>query len=70
MQSFEEGPTRGSESTKLSAKLALLVGALLALILVTALTIQGGYVDVEQATQVSAETQATAAAIHDRQASR
>ena len=70
MQSFEQRQTRDSESTKLSTKLALLVGALLVLILVTALSIPGGYVDAEQATQVSSETQANAAAIHDRQASR
>jgi len=72
MQSFEEGQMEDSlEPITLSTKLAILAGALLVLALVTFVSVQGGYVDVEQATEASPATTATAAvAIRDRQANR
>ena len=70
MQSFEEGHTGNtSEPITLSTKLALLAGAVLVLILVTFVSVNGGYVDVEQATQASPATTTTTAsvAIQNRQ---
>jgi hypothetical protein len=69
MQSFEEGQARDTEPTKLSTKLALLAGGLLVLAVVTVLGLQGRYIDVEQAVQVS-ETAPTAVAIHDSKTGR
>jgi len=69
MQSFEEGQTEDLlEPIALSTKLAILAGALVVLALVTFVSVHGGYVDVEQATEGSPAITATAAvAIHDRQ---
>jgi hypothetical protein len=53
MQSFDESETKETESTKLSTRLALLVGALAVLVVVTVLGLQGRYIDVEQAVQVT-----------------
>jgi hypothetical protein len=53
MQSFDEGETKETESTKLSTRLALLVGALAVLVVVTVLGLQGRYIDVEQAVHVT-----------------
>jgi hypothetical protein len=69
MQSFEEGQGRETEPTKLSTKLALLAGALLVLVVVTVLGLQGRYIDVEQAVQVS-DTEPTAVAIRDSKTGR
>ena len=69
MQSFEEGEARDTEPTKLSTKLAFFAGALLVLVVVTILGLQGRYIDVEQAVQVS-ETAPTAVAIHDSKTNR
>jgi hypothetical protein len=69
MQSFEEGEARDTEPTRLSTKLALLAGAVLVLVVVAVLGLQGRYVDVEQAVQLT-ETAPTAVAIHDSKTSR
>jgi hypothetical protein len=69
MQSFEEGEARDTEPAKLSTKLALLAGAVLVLIVVAVLGLQGRYVDVEQAVQLT-ETAPTAVAIHDSKTNR
>lgn len=61
MESFEDGVDRDSEQAKLSTKLAVLACVLIVLVVVTVLGLQGRYVDVEQATQVS-ETEHTAVA--------
>jgi hypothetical protein len=63
MQSYEEHSENSSEPITLSTKLALLAGALLVLALVTFIGVQGGYVDVEQATAASPTTTTAAVAI-------
>ncbi len=70
MQSFEERELRETEPTELATNLALLGGALLVLLVVIVLALRVGYVDGEQATQVSTETAPPAVAIHDQQATR
>jgi len=62
MQSFGERQTEDTlEPITLSTKLALFVGALLVLALVTFVGVHGGYVDVEQATDASPAPASTAA---------
>ena len=63
MESFEEGVARDSERATLGTKLTVLACAVLVLVVVTLLGLQGLYVDVEQATHVS-EHAPTAVAIH------
>jgi len=63
MESFEDAVARDSERTKLSTKLAVLACALVVLVVVAVLGLQGQYIDVEQASQVS-EAPPTAVAIH------
>ncbi len=53
MESFEEGVARDSEQTDLSTKLTVLACVLIVLVVVAVLGLEGRYIDVEQATQVS-----------------
>jgi len=69
MESFEEGVARDSEGTTLGAKLAVLACVVVILIVVAFLGVNGQYVDVEQASNVS-EAAPTAVAAHDAKAGR
>ena len=64
MQSLEQGHSGDTRTPiTLSTKLALLAGALLVLAVVTFVSVHGGYVDVEQATDGSLATTTAAVAI-------
>lgn len=63
MESFEEGVARDSERATLGTKVTVLACTVAVLVVVTLLGLQGRYIDVEQAPQVS-EHAPTAVAIH------